>query len=55
MTDRKPPPAITVRVGKVSATIPVELLPALLSMAPAARQAGQAFARLAALAPKGST
>lgn len=46
------PPMITLRAGKLSATIPVELLPALLSLAPAARQAGEALARLAARAPK---
>lgn len=34
------------------ATIPVELLPALLGMAPAARQAGGALARIRASAPK---
>ena len=42
------PPMITLRAGKLSATVPVELVPALLRLAPAARQASEGFARIRA-------
>ena len=46
---RKPaqpkPPMITLRAGKLSATVPVDVL---LRLAPAARQASEGFARIRA-------
>ena len=41
-------PTITLRAGKLSATVPAELLPALLNLAPAVRQVGEGFARVRA-------
>ena len=41
-------PAITLRLGKASLSIPAEMLPALQELAPAARQAAQVAARVRA-------
>lgn len=42
------PPAITVRLGRASLTLPAELLPALAELGPVARQAGNALGRVRA-------